>query len=168
MPWKPLQFLINVNGTKKKVGMTETRTPDLLPENPVVLTLLLSFIFKKVGNFGLKKKQDGRLAPAYFSPNYKYFDQLLQTVKNKNYCFEFSFQRFFTNINSTTDFCVICLYAKVSRVSVENFLFDSAEIFRRGTLLCFRKFWVLKKFMPQRVMSRFPVEFLLSRSTETS
>ena len=28
-------------------------------------------------------KQDGRLAPAYFSPNYKSFDQLLQTVKNK-------------------------------------------------------------------------------------
>ena len=27
-------------------------------------------------------KPDGRLAPAYFSPN-KYFDQLLQTVKNK-------------------------------------------------------------------------------------
>ena len=26
-------------------------------------------------------KQDGRLAPAYFSPNYNYFDQLLQTVK---------------------------------------------------------------------------------------
>ena len=30
-----------------------------------------------------KFKQDGRLAPAYFSPNYKYFDQLLQTVENK-------------------------------------------------------------------------------------
>ena len=30
-----------------------------------------------------KDKQDGRLAPAYFSPNYKYFDQLFQTVKNK-------------------------------------------------------------------------------------
>ena len=28
-------------------------------------------------------EQDGRLAPAYFSPNYKYFDQLLQTVKNR-------------------------------------------------------------------------------------
>ena len=28
-------------------------------------------------------KQDGRLAPAYCSPNYKYFDQVLQTVKNK-------------------------------------------------------------------------------------
>ena len=36
--------------------------------------------------FFLPKKneeQDGRLAPAYFSPNYKYFDQLFQTVKNK-------------------------------------------------------------------------------------
>ena len=31
----------------------------------------------------LKVEQDGRLAPAYFSPDYKYFDQLLQTVKNK-------------------------------------------------------------------------------------
>ena len=30
-----------------------------------------------------KYKQDGRLAPAYFSPNYKYFDQLLQTIKNQ-------------------------------------------------------------------------------------
>ena len=31
----------------------------------------------------VKNKQDGRLAPAYFSPNYKYFDQILQTVKNE-------------------------------------------------------------------------------------
>ena len=28
-------------------------------------------------------QQDGRLAPAYFSPDYKYFDQLLQTVENR-------------------------------------------------------------------------------------
>ena len=33
--------------------------------------------------FGSNKKQDVRLAPAYFSPNYKYFDELLQTVENK-------------------------------------------------------------------------------------
>ena len=31
----------------------------------------------------MKSEQDGRLAPEYFSPNYKYFDQLLQTVRNK-------------------------------------------------------------------------------------
>ena len=28
-------------------------------------------------------KQDGRLAPAYFSQEYKYFDQHLATVKNE-------------------------------------------------------------------------------------
>ena len=33
--------------------------------------------------FGSNKKQDVRLAPAYFSPNYNYFDELLQTVENK-------------------------------------------------------------------------------------
>ena len=27
--------------------------------------------------------QDGRLAPAYFLPDYKYFDQHLQTVRNE-------------------------------------------------------------------------------------
>ena len=35
------------------------------------------FAFRKTGR---KTKQDGRLAPAYFSPNYKYFDQFLQTT----------------------------------------------------------------------------------------
>ena len=30
-----------------------------------------------------KPKQDGRLAPAYFLPNYNYFDKLLQTVKDR-------------------------------------------------------------------------------------
>ena len=86
-------------------------------------------------------KQDGRLAPAYFSPNYKYFDQLLQTVKNKT-------TRVFTNINSTTDFCTLC--KKVSRFSVEKFLSHSAEKFRRGTLLCFRKFLAPKNVRDKR------------------
>ena len=31
----------------------------------------------------MKKKQDGRLAPAYFSQEYKFFDRLLLTVKNE-------------------------------------------------------------------------------------
>ena len=39
---------------------------------------------KKISEWCLNKiKQDGRLAPAYFSPEYKYFDQHLQTVKNE-------------------------------------------------------------------------------------
>ena len=31
----------------------------------------------------MKQIQDGRLAPAYFSPEYKNFDQHMQTVKNE-------------------------------------------------------------------------------------
>ena len=34
------------------------------------------------------------LAPAYFSPNYKYFDQLLQTVKNKTTALTLVFKEF--------------------------------------------------------------------------
>ena len=34
------------------------------------------------------------LAPAYFSPNYKYFDQLLQTVKNKTIVLILVFKEF--------------------------------------------------------------------------
>ena len=31
----------------------------------------------------MKDKQDGRLAPAFFSQEHKYFDQHLPTVKNE-------------------------------------------------------------------------------------
>ena len=48
--------------------------------------------------------QDGRLPPAYFLPNYNVFDQFFQTVKKREYCFESSFQKFSTNINSIADF----------------------------------------------------------------
>ena len=91
-------------------------------------------------------KQDGRLAPAYFSPNYKYFDQLLQTVENN--CFDISLQRVFTNIYSTTDFCTLC--KRVSRFSVEKILSHGAEKFRRGTLLCFTKFLIPKNVRDNR------------------
>ena len=38
----------------------------------------------------------------------------------------------------------------MSRFSVENFLSHSTETFRRGTLLCFTKFLVWKKFVDER------------------
>ena len=62
----------------------------------------------------------------------------------------------FLQINSTTDFCTLC--KRVSRFSREKFSSHSAEKFRRGTLLCFRKFQVEKKFMDKREgeVSRFP------------
>ena len=47
----------------------------------------------------------------------------------------------------------------------QSVLSRSTESFRRGTLLCFRKFWLSKNFL-LKVMSRFPIENLLSHSTE--
>ena len=97
----------------------------------------------------LKNKQDGQLAPAYFSPNYKYSDdQLLQTVKNETTALNLVFKGFIDNINSATDFCTLC--NRVSRFCVENFLALSAEKFRRETLLCFRKFQVSKNVKGKR------------------
>ena len=103
------------------------------------------------------------LAPAYFSPNYKYFDQLLQTVKNETTVLIIVFEEFL-QINSTTDFCTLC--KRVSRFFVEKFSSHSAEKFRRGTRLCLRKFRVSKNFMPKMGISRFSRENLLSHSTE--
>ena len=55
----------------------------------------------------------------------------------------------------------------MSRFSVKFFLSSSTETFRRGTLLCFRKFPVAKTFMDKRGgVSRFFVENFLSHSAE--
>ena len=47
----------------------------------------------------------------------------------------------------------------VSRISVEIFLSHSAETFRRGTLLCFRKFPVSKILCIKRVRHYFLLKF---------
>ena len=52
--------------------------------HPCASRYFQEILFGKILLFLTKEsEQDGRLAPAYFSPNFKYFDQLLQTVKNK-------------------------------------------------------------------------------------
>ena len=71
----------------------------------------------------------------------------------------------FLQINSTTDFGTLC--KKVSRFSLEKFSSHSAENFCRGTLLCFTKWLVSKKFMDKRGgVSKFSVENFLSHSAE--
>ena len=49
------------------------------------------------------------LAPAYFSPNYKHFDQLLQTVKNKTTVLILVFKQF---LQTSTPPLISVLYAK--------------------------------------------------------
>ena len=54
-------------------------------------------------------QQDGWLAPAYFSPNYKYFDQLLLTVKNKTTVLILVFKEF---LQTSIPPLISVLYAK--------------------------------------------------------
>ena len=49
------------------------------------------------------------LAPAYFSPNYKYFDQPLQTVKNKTTVLILVFKEF---LRTSIPPLISVLYAK--------------------------------------------------------
>ena len=82
-----------------------------------------------------------------FWHNYNYLDQFLQTVKNKTTVLILVFKEFL-QINSATDFFTLC--KRVSRFSLEKFSSHSAEKFRRGTLLCFRKFLLSKNVRDKR------------------
>ena len=104
------------------------------------------------------------LAPAYFAPYYKYFDQLLQTVRNKTTFLILVFKKF---LQTSTPPLISVLYTKgYHDFPLKNFTSHSAKKFRRGTRLCFRKFRVSENFMPKREISRFSIENLLSHNTE--
>ena len=67
----------------------------------------------------MKFEQDGRLAPAYFSPNYKYLAQLLQTVNNKTTVLSLVFKKI---LQTSIPPLISILYARVSQISVEIFV----------------------------------------------
>ena len=88
----------------------------------------------------------------------------MQTVKNKTTVLILVFKKF-VQIISTTEFCTLC--KRVSRYSLEKFSSHSFEKFRRGTLLCLRKFLLLKNVKDKRGgVSRFSVENFLSHSAK--
>ena len=114
-----------------------------------------------------KIKQDGRLAPAYFSPNYKYFDQLLQTVKNKTTVLILVFKEF---LQTSIWPPISGLYAKgYHNYPLKNFRFTVPKKFVEEPFYAvFQKILVAKKFMDKKAggVSRFPVENFLSHSAE--
>ena len=111
------------------------------------------------------KIQDGRLAPACFSQEYKYFVQHLPTVKNETTVQNPVYESFLqTSIPSV----ISIFYAKegLSRLFVRNFLSHSTEKVRWGTLRCIRKFRVSKNFMHKKGISLNSVEKFLSHSAD--
>ena len=85
------------------------------------------------------------LATAYFSPNYKYFDQLLQSVKNKTTVLILVFKEF---LQTSIPPLISVLYAKgYHDFPSNNFCLTVPKNFVEEPLLCFTNFLVSKKFM---------------------
>ena len=120
----------------KIFGTTETRTPNLLLEN---------------------------LAPAYFSPNYKYFDQLLQTVKNKTTVLILVFKEF---LQTSIPPLISVLYAKgYHDFRLKNFRLTVPKNFVKEPV-CVSEIFGYRKILCLKGISRFSIENLLSHSIE--
>ena len=93
-------------------------------------------------------QQDGRLAPAYFSPNYRYFDQLLQTVKNKTTVLILVFKEF---SQTSIPPLIFVLYAKgYQYYPLKNFCLTVPKSFVEEPFCVSESFWYRKKIMHKR------------------
>ena len=87
-------------------------------------------------------KQDGRLAPAYFSPNYKHFDQLLQTVRNKTTVLILIFKEF---LQISIRPLISVLYAKgYHDFPLKNFCLTVPKKFVEEPFCVSENFWYQK------------------------
>ena len=134
-------FIINVEEIPDIFVMFRGNTT-----NEIWISLAIGWLFSIMVARGTKTRRPA--STGIFFAQLQIFWSTFANGWKENNCLDISFQRVFTNINSTTDFCTLC--KRVSRFSVEKFLSHSAEKFRRGSLLCFRKFLVSKNVRDKR------------------
>ena len=104
------------------------------------------------------------LAPAYFSPNYKYFDQLLQTVKNKTTVLILVFKEF---LQTSIPPLISVLYAKgYHYFRLKNFRLTVPKNFVEEPVCVSLFSGTEKVWIREGVVSRFSVENFLSHSAE--
>ena len=120
----------------------------------------LSRLFRNEMNWWMFK-QDSRLATADFSPEYRTFDQHVQTVLNETTVCNLVFERFLQSSIPTLDSIIYAKdFAQISCLTTKKFCC--------GTLRCLRKMQVLKNFMHKKGISLFSVEKILSHSAKES
>ena len=106
------------------------------------------------------------LAPAYFSPNYKYFDQLLQTVKNKTTVSILVFKEL---LQTSVPPLISVLYAKgYHDLLLKIFRLTVPKNFVEEPFFVSQNFWYRKKIIDKRGggVSRFSVKNFLSHSAK--
>ena len=114
----------------------------------------------------MKFKRDGRLAPAYFSPNYKYFDQLLQTVKNKTTVLILVFKEF---LQTSIRPLISVPYAKgYHSFPLKIFCLTVPKNFVEEPFCVSENFWYRKMLgiRERGRVSQFSVKIVLSDSAE--
>ena len=89
-----------------------------------------------------KPKQDGRLAPAYFSPNYKYFIQLLQTVKDRTTVLILVFKEFLQT--SIPPLISVTSAKRYHDFPLENFCLTVPKNFEEEPFCVSENFWYRK------------------------
>ena len=109
-------------------------------------------------------QQDGRLAPVYFLPEYKYFDQPLQTVKNEITVYNLVFEGF---LRKSMPPLISVFYAKeeISRLSFKDFFVLQYQKILLKQFGVKGNFGYRKKNL-DRGLSRFSDGEFLSHSTE--
>ena len=115
----------------------------------------------------IKEQQDGRPSPAYFSLNYKYVDQLLQTVKNKTTVLNLVFKEF---LQTSIRPLISVLYAKgYHDFPLKNFCLTVPKNFVEEPFcvsenFCYRKIlWIRGGGGREEVSKIFRRKFFLSR-----
>ena len=151
-----------------------------IPWNPSLASDGSTMVFRSDGNISEKilstweltcscgecLKQDGRLAPAYFSQEYKYFDQHICPQLKTKLLFKIWFAKVFYKHQFHHWFLYSMQNRGVSRLFVQTFLSHSTEKFRWGTLRWIRKFRVAKNFMQKKEISLNSVEKSSSHSAD--
>ena len=115
----------------------------------------------------IKEQQDGRPAPAYFSPNYKYVDQFLQTVKNKTTVLNLVFKEF---LQTSIPPLISVRYAKgYHDFPLKNFCLTVPKKFVEEPFcvsenFCYQKIlWIRRGGGREEVSKIFRRKFFLSR-----
>ena len=94
---------------------------------------------------GRSIKQDGRLAPAYLSPNYKYFDQFLQTVKKRLKTKLLFWYQFSNSFYKSIPPLISVLYAKgYNDFPLKNFRLTVPKNFVEEPFCVSENFWYRK------------------------
>ena len=115
----------------------------------------------------LHSKYKGRLAPANFSPNCKYFDQILQTVKNETTVLSLVSESF---LETSLAPLISILYAKngISRFFFENFLSPVPRKFEEENFGVSGNFWLRKILCIIGGIMIFSRQYFVSQYQKTS